>query len=455
MSPNSRLIRLLFEEVWNQKKTKLCDQIFHKDLILNHGPRQLQGREALKGLIAHWLQAFPDIHHVIEEELYIEDKAVVRWRGEGTHLGIFNGLLPTGRKMHYSGITIFQAEGAVFREIWLSPDLVSLFDSLKVYSEKIYTHKDFCEDFSGPNRLMNEWVWNARPVPSCRQKIANSLREQFATVPVDGKPEIIIPHELMTEVAVEESRISAKERSIRTWIYTPKTKKQLPMVLYIHGGGWIAGSTEGSDIIARNLALLGECVVVSIDYRLAPEFPYPDGLNDCIDVYKWARGKSEKVVVAGEASGGTLALGVVLKLLDEGVQIPDGALTLCSVCDLFFEKYPSFLKYAPQGLFFDSSFASYARSVYAPFEKWKDPYVSPIYGDLKDFCPTFMLSAGLDPFVDDNNAFVKKLRDANVSVEQLTHPKMSHGYYFFPGFTREEKEAYQAMGNFLKKVLMT
>jgi acetyl esterase len=316
------------------------------------------------------------------------------------------------------------------------------------YPEKLYSREDFSDDFTGAAGKISALIFDKRPIP-CKQTIASALREFFYGDP-PGLPEV-----LYDKVASEEMWVETDDASIRNLLFSPKDMraKDLPLLLFMHGGGWVLARPEDAEYTCRSLALSGQCGVLCIDYRLAPEFPYPHALNDCIAVYRWARRHFNRVAVGGEASGATLALALTLKMRDAALPLPDAALIICGVTDLVFEHYPSFLRYAPNGLLFDYAFSTYARAVYAPYELWKDPYVSPAYGTLTGFCPTFFLQAGKDPFFDDNRAFIAKLRESGNVVHEQIHADMPHGYYLFPGLTHEEKEAYAKMGAFLIEYL--
>lgn len=455
-----RLVHRVIEEVWDQKKLNTVDELFAADVTLHFDGETTQGRDKLRQLIGVWQIGFPDICHKIEDILHSDDKVTVRWHGEGTHLGMFLGMFPTNRKMHYFGITTFRVSEGKFAEIWLSTNMQRVMETLKVFSRKTYTEHDFCEDFYGPAANIYKWLMKARPVPSCKQKLVDGMREQFSTAPPDNEPKVLIPPELFKKISVHERFLP---ENIRVRIYSPEAaiNRRLPLVIYFHGGGWSVGHPEASDLVTRKLSYVGNCVVVSVDYRLAPEYCYPHGLDDCVAAYKWAReyGQNElgadqsRVAVAGDSAGGNLALALVLRTRDEGQRIPNACISICPLTDFYFEKYASAHKFGCNGLLFDLPFLSFVRANYVEFDQWKHPYISPMYADLKKFCPTFILSAGQDLLIDENKVFVEKLNDAGNQVKHFIHEQMPHVYHYFLGLTKEEDEAYQEMARFLKTVL--
>ncbi|MCI0558480.1 MAG: ester cyclase [Nitrososphaera sp.] len=130
------LVRRLFEEVWNQKRLQILDALFAADARLHFDDEVIVGRENLRRLIAVCQKGFPDIRHEIDDVLHSGTKVTVRWHGEGTHLGMFRGMFPTKRTIHYYGITTFRIVEGKFAEIWLSINLQKVFDSLRSFSDK-------------------------------------------------------------------------------------------------------------------------------------------------------------------------------------------------------------------------------------------------------------------------------------------------------------------------------
>ncbi|MGH8659585.1 MAG: alpha/beta hydrolase fold domain-containing protein [Gammaproteobacteria bacterium] len=453
------LVRRLFEDVWNQKRLQIFDDLFAADARLHFDGEVTVGRANLRRLIAVCQKGFPDIRHEIDDVLHSGTKVTVRWHGQGTHLGMFRGMFPTKATVHYFGISTFRIVEGKIAQIWLSINLQKVFDSLKSFSDKTYTEEDFCEDFDGPAAKIYQWVMRARPIPSCKQKLVNAMREQFSTAPVDNRPKFVIPPPLFDEVSVQEKLLPA---NIRVRIYMPQNEtRPLPMLIYFHGGGWSVGSPELYDVVTRKLAYVVGCVIISVDYRLAPEYPYPCGLDDCVAAYKWAReyghtvsgADTEKIVVAGDSAGGNLAVAVALRTRDEGYRIAEACILICPLTDFLFEKYPSAQRLGYNGLLYDFPFLAFVRASYAEYKQWQLPYVSPMYAELKNFCPTFVLSAGRDPLIDENKAFVKRLRKAGNDVEHVIHEEMPHCYHYFLGFTEEEDEAYRKISAYLRTTL--
>lgn len=203
-------------------------------------------------------------------------------------------------------------------------------------------------------------------------------------------------------------------------------------------------------------------VVVGVNYRLAPEWPFPAGLDDCVAVLRWMRnhgseigGDSSWIAVAGDSSGGNFAAAMPLKARADGVKPPEAVIPLCPITDFFFEEYTSFERLGPLGIVYDTAFSGFIRGAYAVHHKnWAHPHVSPFRGDLRGYPPTLVISGTADPLIDENRAFARKLRmSGNECIEHFVSEAMPHGYYFFPGLFKEGDEAFAAIAHFLRDSL--
>ena len=460
-------IRRLFEDVWNRGQTDLINEICSDDFVVHYGIETSGNRDQLRGVIDQWLGAFPDIQHEISDTIVQRDKTTIRWRGHGTHRASFMGIPATGKAFEYSGITIFRVAGGRIAEVWVYADVPSLVSLLRAAHEAQEKAKSpalrFSDDLTGPAAKIYAEILRVRPIVPAKQIIAAAIRKDFE--PVDKPPELIVPQEIMDKVNVSEIRTPGPLGSVRSLVYRPHGgERTMPVLVYAHGGGWCMGDPEGSDLLCRKLSLCSEVVVVSVDYRLAPEFPYPHGLQDFVSVYEWVRENAanelgadpRRVAVGGDSSGGNLAAALPLCVRDKGGAAPNATVLLCPLTDFVFESYESFKKVGPNSLVYDAAFCGYVRSNYVPYaEQWTDPHVSPMCGDLSDFPPTMIIAGGYDILLDDNRSFADKLRRAgNRRVDLLVHESMPHAYYYFLGLCSEEDEAYQAMAAFLKEALV-
>jgi acetyl esterase len=269
--------------------------------------------------------------------------------------------------------------------------------------------------------------------------------------------------QLYPNVRVSEFYIASQPGPIRCQLFQPqKIRAPAPMLLYIHGGGFTVGQSEDTAYITSRICDESDFVVVSVNYRLAPEWPFPAGLEDCIAVLDWMRthaseigGDQDFLIVGGDSAGGNIAAALTLKARDEQRKLPEGVLLLCPLTDFFVEQHESFERLAPLGIVYDTAFIGYVRGAYVVhYRNWTNPYASPARGDLSGYPPTLIVAGGADPMIDDNQAFAKKLKNAGSRVELFVRNEMPHGYYFFPHLLKEGDEAFDAIRKFLGRLRM-
>lgn len=263
--------------------------------------------------------------------------------------------------------------------------------------------------------------------------------------------------DLYPEVVVEEVAVGSDAGPIRCQVFArPEQRGTGPLMLYLHGGGFTVGRSEDTAYITSRFAAELGLVVVSVNYRLAPEWPFPAGLDDAVAVYRWLRdgagglGDPSFVAVAGDSAGGNLAAALPLRLADEGLPRPDAVVLMCPITDFVVEKHESFERLAPLGVIYDTAFVGFARGAYLVHHRnWTHPHASPIYGDLRAYPPTVIVAGEVDPVVDDNCAFAAALRLAGTEVALHVAEKMPHGYYFFPRLLEAGEGAFAAIRTFL------
>ena len=228
---------------------------------------------------------------------------------------------------------------------------------------------------------------------------------------------------------------------MRVRIYTPETdRSDLPVFLFIHGGGFVIGSIESRDPQCRMISRDVGCIVVSVDYRLAPEHPYPAAPDDCWAALQWTTdnatalgGDSRRIAVGGESAGGNLAAGLALRARDNGGPVLAAQVLVYPLTDMFFEQdLPSFAL-ADENYFLTREQMRWYRNCYAPgLDRTKDPLLSPcMAGDLSGLPPAQIVTAEFDPLRDDGKHYGERLAAADVAVEYTCMPGMIHGYWHY------------------------
>jgi acetyl esterase len=215
--------------------------------------------------------------------------------------------------------------------------------------------------------------------------------------------------------------------------------------------------------MTRKICAQNNVIVVSVNYRLAPEWPFPAGIDDCLAVYRWLRqygdeigGDRTRIGVAGDSSGGNFAAALPLRARTQNLAPPNVSVMFAPVLDLLFEEYETFNRLAPTGVVYDAAFAGFLRGAYCRYSEWTHPHVSPMRADLAGFPPAMIIVGDHDPIVDCCRVFARKLQDSSGNhVELFVREGMPHGFYFWPGMCREEEEAYTALSGFLRSHLGT
>ncbi|MGP3959392.1 alpha/beta hydrolase [Nonomuraea sp. 3N208] len=219
----------------------------------------------------------------------------------------------------------------------------------------------------------------------------------------------------------------------------------LPVVVYFHGGGWVFGSVKRSDAFGRYLAVHSGAVVVSADYRLAPEHPFPAAADDAFTVVRdiFARPafyqSNGSVAVVGESSGGNLAAVAAWQARDAGLRLAHQAL-VCPVLDAAMDT-PSYAEYAKGYVLPAAEMAWFARQ-YADGVDSADPRLSPLrLPDLSGLPPATVVTAEYDVLRDEGEAYAQRLAQAGVPAESRRYDGALHGFFGLPGLFDQAAEA--------------
>ena len=229
------------------------------------------------------------------------------------------------------------------------------------------------------------------------------------------------------------------------------------LVVYFHGGGYVLGSIGLMDNVARALAHGSGAVVVSVGYRLAPEDPYPAGLDDCERVTRWAFANAERfgvspeqVVVAGESAGGNLAAAVALRLRDAGDEHLAGQVLVYPQVSGT-TTYPSAVEF--DGLVISLAVgAKYWEAYSAGRDLDGDPYAVPLSAKhLGGLPPALVVLGGCDMLRDEGRAYAARLREDGVDVDEVCYGGQPHGFvnFDFPAASL----AFDHIGTWLRETL--
>jgi acetyl esterase len=244
-------------------------------------------------------------------------------------------------------------------------------------------------------------------------------------------------------------------------LYTPEGAEPFPALVYCHGGGWVLPSFAHHDRLCRQLCRGAACVVVAVDYRLAPEHPFPAATDDCLAATRGAaRCAAEfgvdptRIAVAGDSSGGALAAATARRIRDEGGPPLRGQLLLCPATDYHTPATPSALEYA-EGYLMTRAQLMWFWGHYLTDESEADnPDASPLRApDLRGLPPALVITAEYDVLRDEGERYAERLRAAGVPTAHSRYPGMIHGFFTMFGVLDQAQQAVDEASAWLRATL--
>ncbi|MDP9142488.1 MAG: alpha/beta hydrolase [Pseudomonadota bacterium] len=264
-------------------------------------------------------------------------------------------------------------------------------------------------------RLLVKWTWGLRvPVAQMRHGQAGLDRRMAQRVPEDCLAD------------VDCDGVPAQ------WLSLSGGAERI--ILYVHGGAFVARSP------ALHAAMVAQCCAplaaraLMVDYRLAPEHPYPAAADDCHRAYRWllAQGyRSNQIVVAGDSAGSNLALATLHRIKAAGEPMPACAVLISPFLD-FTLSGASVVSNSRRDPVFTLAFAAAIRACYAPPERFLDPAVSPLFGDFHGFPPLLLQVGSTEMLLDDATRVAEKAKAAGVDVELEIWDRMPHVFQALP-----------------------
>jgi len=235
------------------------------------------------------------------------------------------------------------------------------------------------------------------------------------------------------------------------WVMTPDADPNVRL-LYLHGGGWVSGSGGNYLPLAAEISLAAKCAVLLPDYRLAPEHPFPAGLNDCVAAYEWlvangpsGPGTAKATFVAGDSAGGNLTLATLLALKDRKLRLPAGGIPISPATDFTLTSEALKSVYDP---IISSRTMPEFRDRYLPKTDPRDPLASPLFGDYRGLPPLLIQLGEHEMLRDDALRVAKKARADGVPATLEIWPGMVHVFQI-RGLP-ESREAIRRIGEFVR-----
>jgi acetyl esterase/lipase len=226
-------------------------------------------------------------------------------------------------------------------------------------------------------------------------------------------------------------------------------------VLFLHGGAYVVASFRNYGHFTWRIARAARARVLAVDYRLAPEHPFPAALDDAAAAYRWmlAQGRDPgRMLIVGDSAGGGLTLALMLKLRDEGAPLPAGAVAMSPWTDLACTG-ASLHTNADRDPMLVAREVPRMAKMYLRDADPRDPYASPLYGDPRGLPPTLIQAGGDEVLLDDATRMAEKMQAAGCDVELQVTPGMPHVFQLLVPVMPEANAAVASIGDFVRRVL--
>ncbi|MBY8983990.1 MAG: alpha/beta hydrolase [Candidatus Lokiarchaeota archaeon] len=235
------------------------------------------------------------------------------------------------------------------------------------------------------------------------------------------------------------------------WISVPEVNDN-EVYFRLFGGGYMMGTLESRRVISYHISRATHLRCLNIEYRLAPEYPFPAALEDSIESYKWLLSEGfdpKKIIIGGESAGGGLTIATLLKLKEEKLKLPAAGVLMSPWADLTGsgksiitnQKYEPLIKDGLTGM---------AKS-YAQKESLSNPLISPVFADLKGLPPLLIQVGGIEALLDDSFSLAEQAKTAGIEVDFEIYENMTHVFQNYGEKLSESRKAFESVNQFIQK----
>lgn len=268
------------------------------------------------------------------------------------------------------------------------------------------------------------------------------------------------PTALVPGVVSVDTSIPGPAGTLPVRIYTPAGDGPFPVIVYYHGGGWVLADKNVYDGGARGIAKEANAIVVSVDYRLAPEAKFPAQHDDALATYKWAtlnaasiKGDPKRIAIAGESAGGNLALATAIAARDQKLTMPLHVVSVYPIAQAANLATPSYIDSAQAKPLNKPMMEWFAKHVFSKPDDNKDPRIDLINADLKGLPPVTLINARIDPLRSDADMLQTALNKAGVKVTHKIYEGVTHEFFGMAAVVAKAKDAQHLAGMELRHSL--
>jgi acetyl esterase len=265
------------------------------------------------------------------------------------------------------------------------------------------------------------------------------------------------PNSLVAGVVRSDVHVDTANGSLPAYVYTPAGAGPFPVVVYFHGGGWVIADKEVYDGGARGLAREASAIVVSVDYRQAPEHKFPAAWDDALATYRWVLanaqslgGDPSRVALAGESAGGNLAVATAVAVRDAGLQRPTHVLAVYPVAQTGSLHTESYIENAIAKPLNKAMIEWFVGHLLRSDEDKSDTRLDLVNADLKGLPPVTIINATIDPLRSDGGKLEDALKEADVSVERKIYTGVAHEFFGAAAVVEKAREAQAYAGKRLQ-----
>ncbi|MET0310737.1 MAG: alpha/beta hydrolase [Burkholderiaceae bacterium] len=300
----------------------------------------------------------------------------------------------------------------------------------------------------GPKAIEKLGVEEARRQPTVKDAVNALLQKQGRST----DPAVLVPG-----IAHFDATVGGATGPLPACIYTPSGTGPFPVVVFFHGGGWVIADKHVYDGGARGIASHADAIVVSVDYRQAPEHKFPAAWDDALAASRWVlenaasfNGDPRRVALAGESAGGNLAVATAIAARDAGIQPPSHVLAVYPVAQTSLNT-ESYLETAIAKPLNRAMVGWFVEKLINSEEDLKDPRLSLIDARLEGLAPVTIINARLDPLRSDGSKLEDALRSAGVPVERKSYEGVAHEFFGAAAVLQKARDAQAFAGERLKQ----